>query len=269
VIVVTGGARGIGRALCERFHAEGAKSITVADLDADEARKVAERVDGHAVLCDVAQESDIAHVVEQTVSNCGPIDLFCSNAGVFYADSIANQVGSAPDKLWMHAWSVNVMAHVYAARICLPSMVARGGGHFLQTISAAGLLTQIDGAVYAATKHAAVGFAESLAITHRDQGIKVSMLCPQGVDTKMLRASDTPVKAAVARDGIMTADEVAAVVIDGLAADAFLILPHASVAGYLSRKAENYDHWIASMAKLRRVPQLRRVDATSDGVRST
>jgi NAD(P)-dependent dehydrogenase (short-subunit alcohol dehydrogenase family) len=249
VIVVTGGANGIGRALCERFHAEGAAKIVIADIDTIGAQSVAHSIAGVAMFCDVSKEEHIVRVIEDTERSCGPIGLFCSNAGVFYRDTDLENAASAPNESWMRAWSVNVMAHVYAARALVTRMAARGGGYFLHTVSAAGLLSQIHSAVYSATKHAALGFAESLAITHRDQGIKVSILCPQGVETAMLRGGE---RSAAAVDGVLTPAAVADAVMGGLAQDAFLILPHPQVARYMSRKIENYDRWIGGMAKLRR-----------------
>jgi len=249
VIVVTGGANGIGRALCERFHAQGAHQIVVADIDARGAQDVAGAIAGLAMSCDVSKEQDIKRVIEETERSCGPIGLFCSNAGVFFRDPDLENAASAPNETWMRAWAANVMAHVYAARALVPRMAARGGGHFLHTVSAAGLLSQIHSAVYSVTKHAALGFAESLAITHRDQGIKVSVLCPQGVETAMLRGGE---RSAAAVDGVLTPAQVADAVMDGLAQDAFLILPHPQVARYMSSKIENYDRWIGGMAKLRR-----------------
>jgi NAD(P)-dependent dehydrogenase (short-subunit alcohol dehydrogenase family) len=249
VVVVTGGANGIGRALCERFHKEGAKKVIVADIDSAGAHEVARSIEGVAMSCDVSKELDIANVVAETETHIGPIDLFCSNAGVFHRDPDLDNAASAPDEVWARDWSINVMAHVYAARVLVPRMVARGGGYFLQTVSAAGLLSQIHSAVYSVTKHAALGFAESLAITQRDQGIKVSMLCPQGVDTAMLRGGELT---AATLDGVLTPAEVASAVIDGLARESFLILPHGQVARYMANKVENYDRWIGGMAKLRR-----------------
>ncbi len=249
VIVVTGGANGIGRALCERFHAEGAGRIVVADIDVRGAQEVAGAIAGFAMPCDVSKEQDIAGLIEETERRCGPIGLFCSNAGVFFRDPDLENAASAPNDAWMGAWAVNVMAHVYAARALVPRMATRGGGHFLHTVSAAGLLSQIHSAVYSVTKHAALGFAESLAIAHRDQGIKVSILCPQGVETAMLRGGE---RSAAAVDGILTPAAVAEAVMGGLTKDAFLILPHPQVARYMSSKVENYDRWIGGMAKLRR-----------------
>jgi NAD(P)-dependent dehydrogenase (short-subunit alcohol dehydrogenase family) len=249
VVVVTGGADGIGRALCERFHKEGAGTVVVADRNADGAREVANSVGGLAFECDVAKEADIVRVVEETEQRAGPIALFCSNAGIGDFKGTPDNSASAPNEQWMRGWAVNVMAHVYAARALVPRMIGRGGGYFLNTISAAGLLNQIGNAVYGTTKHAAVGFAENLAFTHRDQGIRASILCPQGVDTAMLRAGG---QGPQHLDGVLTPEQVADAVIEGLAEERFCILPHPQVLQYMRNKAENYDRWIGGMAKLRR-----------------
>jgi NAD(P)-dependent dehydrogenase (short-subunit alcohol dehydrogenase family) len=248
VVVVTGAARGIGRALCERFHREGARAVVAADLDVDEAQSVAHAVGGLAVRCDVAYERDIARLVEDTERHFGPIDMFCSNAGIAVVDSDPGNIANTPDHVWQRSFAVNVMAHIYAARILLPRMIAHGGGYFLHTISAAGLLSQIGSAIYSTTKHAAVGFAENLAIMHRREGIRVSILCPQGVDTPMLRAMPPGPQSL---DGVLKAEEVAACVVSALEQEQFLILPHPQVAAYWQRKVENYDRWIAGMAKLK------------------
>jgi NAD(P)-dependent dehydrogenase (short-subunit alcohol dehydrogenase family) len=247
IVVVTGGADGIGRALCERFHREGAAKIVVADVNAAGAEAVAQSIEGAAFACDVSREADIRHVVEQTEQNFGPIDLWCGNAGIAVLDARPNDAASAPDEAWARSWAVNVMAHIYAARALVPRMIARGGGYFLNTVSAAGLLSQIGGAVYATTKHAAVGFAENLAITHRHQGIRVSILCPQGVDTAMLRGLPPGPQSL---DGVLTPEQVADAATVGLARESFLILPHPQVASYMRNKVENYDRWIGGMAKL-------------------
>lgn len=249
IVVVTGGAAGIGKALCQRFHAEGAAKVIVADLALAPARVVAESVGGEALECDVADETQIVGLVDRVENRHGPIDLFCSNAGIATLDPHRGDAASSPNSDWTRSWQVNVMAHVYAARALAPRMAERGGGYFLNTVSAAGLLSQINGAVYSTTKHAAIGFAESLAITHRDQNIRVSVLCPQGVDTPMLRALPNGPES---RDGVLSAEAVAACVVEGLADERFLILPHGIVTDYVQRKASDYDRWIAGMAKLRR-----------------
>jgi len=263
VVVVTGGANGIGHALCERFHEAGARAVIVADVDLAGAEAVAAGIGGHAVQCDVASEADIARLIEDTEREIGPIDLFCSNAGIATGfDPRSDNAAGAPDADWARAWAVNVMAHVYAARTLVPRMRARGGGYFLQTVSAAGLLSQVGSAVYSTTKHAAVGFAENLAIAHRAHGIRVSILCPQGVDTPMLRALPPGPQR---DDGVMTAGEVAAAALAGVEAESFLILPHAGVADYVRRKADNYDRWIAGMAKLQQALREPRPPETAKG----
>jgi NAD(P)-dependent dehydrogenase (short-subunit alcohol dehydrogenase family) len=248
VVVVTGAARGIGRALCERFHREGARAVVAADLDVEEAQRVAQAVGGLAVACDVACERDIVRLVEDAERRLGPIDLFCSNAGIAVLDSDPGNIANTPDDVWQRSFAVNVMAHVYAARVLLPRMIDRGGGYFLHTISAAGLLSQIGSAIYSTTKHAAVGFAENLAIMHRREGIRVSILCPQGVDTAMLRAMPPGPQSL---DGVLQAEQVADCVVSGLEQEHFLILPHPQVATYWQRKIEDYDRWIGGMAKLK------------------
>jgi NAD(P)-dependent dehydrogenase (short-subunit alcohol dehydrogenase family) len=239
VIVVTGAARGIGAALCQRFAREGARSVVGADLDAS----------GATVRCDVSREDDILRLIDDTETRFGPIDLFCSNAGIAVLDRDWDNPASAADDGWARSWAVNVMAHVYAARHLVPRMAARGGGYFLHTVSAAGLLSQIGSGPYSATKHAALGFAENLALSTRDRGIKVSVLCPQGVDTAMLRGID---RGAPDRDGVLTPEAVADIVVEGLAAEKFLILPHPEVATYVRRKADDHDRWLGGMARLRR-----------------
>ncbi len=248
LVVVTGGADGIGRALCQRFREQGAR-IVVVDRDGRGAQSVASALGGLAFECDVAEESRLRTVIDTVENSLGPIGLFCSNAGVADLDADRGNLAATGDAIWMRAWAVNVMAHVYAARALIPRFRMRGGGYFLNTISAAGLLSQINGAVYATTKHAAVGFAESLAITHRNDGIKISILCPQGVDTAMLRSMPHGPQHA---DGVMSPMEVAAAALDGLEREHFLILPHAQVAIYMQRKVSDYDRWIAGMARLKR-----------------
>ncbi len=250
VCVVTGGGGGIGAALARGLAARGAAHVVVADLDGDAAGRVAADISGTAVSCDVGQEGAIEGLVAETQNSYGRIDLICSNAGILRSDAPGGHVASAPDDDWMDCWSVNVMAHVRMARAALPAMLERGSGAFLITVSAAGLLNIINNATYAATKHAALGFAESLAITHGDDGISVAALCPQAVDTAMVRGARQPSGAGL--DGIMSAEDVAATALDGLAEGRFLILPHPQVRDYFANKAENYDRWVGGMRKFRR-----------------
>ncbi len=253
-VVVTGGGAGIGAALCRAFHREGARSVVVADRDAASADRIATEVGGTAMVTDVTDPAAVTRLVEVTEQTVGPIDLFCSNAGVLFTDPDPANAASGTDEHWAAGWAVHVMAHVHAARALIPRFRARGGGYLLHTVSAAGLLTQPGGGVYATTKHAAIGFAEHVAITHAADGIKVSVLCPQAVDTDMVRlavaAAPGPARAA-ALDGTLTAGQVADEVIRGLAAERFLILPHPQVLDYLRRKAEDYDRWLAGMVRLR------------------
>ncbi|HYM35126.1 MAG TPA: SDR family NAD(P)-dependent oxidoreductase [Steroidobacteraceae bacterium] len=252
VIVVTGGANGIGLALARRFKQEGAKHITIADLDGDKAQAAAKEIGGLGLKCDVSRESDIQNVVAQTEKVAGPIDLFCSNAGIAVSDPDFENAASAPDTAWEKNWRIHVMAHVYAARALLPKMIARKQGYFLNTVSAAGLLSQIGSGTYSASKHAAIGFAEHLAITHKDHGIKVSVLCPQAVRTAMLGDSENDAGKSAAVDGVLTPEQVADAVIQGLQNETFVILPHAQVLGYMQKKTADYNRWIGGMVKLRR-----------------
>jgi len=250
-IIVTGGANGIGEAMAVRFGASGAALVIVADLDEPGARRVADAVNakgGRAVArcCNVAVEAEIQALVALALSEAGRIDLFCSNAGI-----IVEGGPEAPDADWTRAWQVNVMAHIYASRAALPAMLKQGGGYFLNTCSAAGLLTSLGAAPYAVSKHAAVAFSEWLAITYGDRGIKVSALCPQAVRTKMVADSmgGSAGNAVKSAGRIIEADVVASQVVDALAAERFLILTHEETAEFMQRKATNTDRWLAGMRK--------------------
>lgn len=241
IVVVTGGAGGIGYGLCRRFSREGAKAVIVADVNEAQAKTVAGEIHGTAVRCDVRREEDIIGLVRFTEETCGPIDLFCSNAGIIVFGGV-----DVVNDDWQRIWEINVLSHVYAARAVIPRMIKHGGGAFLITASAAGLLSQIGSAPYSATKHAAVGLAESIAITYGDQGIMAFALCPQAVRTEMTRQGG----GVAALDGLMEPEELAEAVIEGLKREEFLILPHHEVRTYLQRKASDYDRWIRGMRRL-------------------
>lgn len=247
VVVVTGGASGIGEALCKRFAAESPKVIVVVDFNGEGATRVANEMGGVAMQADVGKEEDIIRVVKDTESEYGTIDLFVSNAGISYADK--THAASCTNDEWEHIWHVNTMAHVYAARACLPQMIERGSGYFVNTSSAAGLLSQIGSATYSVTKHAAVGFAESLAITHGDDGINVSVLCPQAVRTAMLKGGDGGV---AGQDGLAEPEDVANTVLEAIEEERFLILPHTEVLTYMQRKTSDYQRWIGGMRRFRK-----------------
>jgi NAD(P)-dependent dehydrogenase (short-subunit alcohol dehydrogenase family) len=241
IIIVTGGALGIGRALCRRFSIEGARAIIVADINEDGAKAVAEEIKGKAVVCDVRREKDIQRLVAVTEEAFGSVDIFCSNAGILAIGGV-----EVDNDTWQRIWEINVMSHVYAARAVIPCMVKKGGGVFMITASAAGLLSQIGSAPYSVTKHAAVGLAESVSIAYHDQGIQVFALCPQAVESEMTKQGG----GVAAVDGLMTSEELALAVIDGFKQEKFLILPHAEVKTYMQRKAADYDRWLNGMRRL-------------------
>ncbi|HXU08450.1 MAG TPA: SDR family oxidoreductase [Blastocatellia bacterium] len=244
VAVVTGGANGIGRALCQRFAAEGARGVVVADLDGERAAALAREIGGIAVTTDVSREGDIVNLVARATKAYGAIDLFCSNAGIGTPGGV-----DEPNEVWQRIWEVNVMAHIYAARAVIPGMLARGEGYIVATASAAGLLAQIGSAPYSVTKHAAVAFAEWLSITHGDAGIRVSCLCPQGVNTDLLRRSAGG-PGEFLRANALEPDAVAEAVVKAIDEERFLILPHPEVEEYFRRKATDYDRWLRGMRRL-------------------
>jgi NAD(P)-dependent dehydrogenase (short-subunit alcohol dehydrogenase family) len=243
VIIVTGGGNGIGRALCHRFGREGAAAVVVADIDRAAADAVAREIAGDAHYVDVTRERDVAGLVAATIHKYRRIDLFCSNAGI-----AVHGTEQTPDEQWIDSWAVNVMAHVHAARAVLPHMLTHGGGYLLQTISAAGLLTHPYSATYAVTKHAALAFAEWLAIAYGDRGIKISALCPQGVRTGMLKRAQADIGDFL-QEGAIEPEQVADAVVKGLEEENFLILPHPEVAEYVRRKATDVDRWLKGMRK--------------------
>ena len=247
IIVVTGAAGGIGRAMAERFLKEGARQVVVSDINGEGAEATAKELGCVAMRTDVSKDEEVKRLIEDTEEKVGPIDLFCSNAGLGTGPS-----EQSPDSEWQLSWDVNVMSHVFAARHLVPRMIARGGGYFLNTASAAGLMNQVAGASYGVTKHAAVGFGEWIALTYRHKGIRVSMLCPQAVRTAMTEETDNAGIKAAAADGMIEVEAVADCVIEGLDKESFLILPHPEVATYMKRKTDDYDRWISGMNRMHR-----------------
>ncbi|MDR7300377.1 SDR family oxidoreductase [Haloactinomyces albus] len=245
IVVVTGAGHGIGAALSRKFAGQGA-TVVVNDVDADAARRVATEVGGLSVPGDAADDDGVRTLVDAAIEQYGRIDMFCANAGV--ATSGGPEVS---DELWQHSWELNVMAHVRAARAVLPHWLERGRGHFLATVSAAGLLTMLGAAPYSVTKHAALGFAEWLSVTYADRGITVQALCPQGVRTDMLSGSGEAGKRLLAAEAIEP-DQVADAVLDSLDGRQFLILPHPEVAQRYAQRADDPDRWQAGMRKLQR-----------------
>jgi len=244
VAIVTGGSGGIGRAMAAAFLDQGARAVVLADLDEAAVSAAAGELGCDGTQCDVTDEAQIERLVEWTLDTHGPIDLFCSNAGA----GAAGVLTDAPNESWQMQWDLHVMAHVYAARAVLPSMIARGEGYLLNTASAAGLLAAIGSGPYSVTKAAAVKLAEFLSITHGDDGITVSVLCPQGVNTAMAPASLGDGQT----DGIIEAEELAAVVVDALREERFHVLPHPEVEEYVRRKGDDVDRWLGGMRRLRR-----------------
>jgi NAD(P)-dependent dehydrogenase (short-subunit alcohol dehydrogenase family) len=254
VAVVTGGASGIGEALCRRFAREGARGVVVADLDEPRGSRVADEVGGLFVRTDVGVEADVQRLALRSRERYGEVDLFCSNAGVAVGGGLGEEGTGpfAPDADWMRGWSVHVMGHVYAARAVLPAMLSRGEGYLLHTASAAGLLADMGAMAYSVTKHATVAFAEWLAIAYGDRGIRVSCLCPQGVRTPMVEEALAEGGARHVLRGAIEPEQVADAVVEGLGDERFLILPHPEVRDFVARKAGDADAWLAGMRRLRR-----------------
>jgi NAD(P)-dependent dehydrogenase (short-subunit alcohol dehydrogenase family) len=254
VVVVTGGANGIGAAMARRFAADGARGVVVADLDEAKAGEVADEAQragsqSLAIRCDVGDEDEVRALVAAVLERFAHVDLFCSNAGVVFGKGV-----DASSEEWDLAWRVNVLAHVFAARAILPSMLAHGAGYLLHTCSAAGLLTNPGDAPYTVSKHAAVALAEWLAVAYGDRGVRISIICPQGVKTNMLlrglEEGNAAARAVAAAGELLEPEQVAEAVVEGLAAERFLILPHPEVATYFRRKAEDHDRWLAGMRRL-------------------
>lgn len=242
--IVTGGAGGIGAALAQRMAAEGARGVVVADIDEAGAQAVAQGIGAQALglRCDVGREADVQALVQRATERFGPVDIFISNAGLLGPPGGFE----LDDAVWDNLWQVHGMAHVRAARAVVPGMVARGEGYFLVTASAAGLLNIVESAPYGVTKHAAVAFAEWLRIAYGRRGLRVSCLCPQGVDTAMLRHG----AGSAGLDGLLSGAQVAEAVVQAMGEERFLVLPHPEVLQYLQAKAQDYDRWLGGMQKL-------------------
>ncbi|MGI8921734.1 MAG: SDR family oxidoreductase [Solirubrobacteraceae bacterium] len=254
VVVVTGAASGIGRAMAQRFAAEGARGVVVSDSNEEGAQQVASGIGSSAIAlaCDVGKDAELVTLIDEAEDALGPIDLFCANAGVGHGTGL-----DTPDADWDLAFDVNIRAHVYAARRLVPGWLERGEGYFLSTASAAGLLTQIGSAPYAVTKHAAVAFAEWLSITYGDRGLRVSCLCPMGVNTAMLNAGldaagseGLGTRVVAAAGEVLEPEDVASVVVDALREARFLVLPHPEVGEFFRRKGSDYERWLAGMRRL-------------------
>jgi NAD(P)-dependent dehydrogenase (short-subunit alcohol dehydrogenase family) len=247
VIIVTGGANGIGRALCHKFAAAGAKAVVVADVDKEAGQRVVQEIKetpGGFVACNVAKEEDIQNLVKSVTQAHGRVDIFCSNAGIGSGKGVETSNSD-----WQRNWEINVMAHIYASRAVLPQMLERKEGYLVQTVSAAGLLTQIGSAPYSVSKHAALSFAEWLSITYGDQGIRVSALCPMGVRTQMLASAQGPGRT-ILLDAAIEPEQVAEETLKVIGEERFLILPHPEVAKFFAQKGSDYDRWLRGMRRL-------------------
>lgn len=250
VVVVTGGGSGIGEALARRAVSVGARHVVVADLNGDQAQRVATEIGGVAHQLDVSDEAAVTALVADTESTAGPINLFCSNAGFVTSGGLEES-----NEILDSMWGVHVLSHIYAARAVVPSMIANGGGYLLNTASAAGLLSQIGSMAYTVTKHAAVALAEWLAITHHHQGIKVSVLCPQAVATNILANSpdyqlgDDISTGVASNDGVLDADAVAEECFTAMTSERFWVLPHQEVGEYVKRKGTDVDRWLSGMRR--------------------
>ena len=246
-VVITGAAGGIGSAMARLFSERGAK-VTVSDLDVEAVEAVANDINGFAVECNVADEASINALISKSVKHFGQIDLFCSNAG--FASGEGLHAASASDEVWQRNWDVHVMSHVYASRALLPNMIERGDGYLLNVASAAGLLNQISDAAYSATKHAAVSFAESLAISHGDDGIKVSVVCPQYVNTNILGLSEEDAQKQM--KGVLSPEQCAQSILEGIENEQFLITPHAEIRTFMQQRGENIERWLSGMIRYRK-----------------
>ena len=247
VAVITGGSGGIGQAMAKAFLANGASTVVLADLHADAVEAAAAEIGCEGVKCNVTDESQIQQLVADTIARHGRIDLFCSNAGAGGEGLLTD----AANEVWQQQWELHVMSHLYAARAVLPGMLQRGEGYLLNTASAAGLLAALGSGPYTVTKAAAVKLAEFLAITHGDEGIRVSVLCPQGVNTAMAPRALGDGQT----DGIIEPEQLAETVVEAIREERFYVLPHPEVEEYVRRKGDDIDRWLHGMRRLRRQSQ--------------
>jgi NAD(P)-dependent dehydrogenase (short-subunit alcohol dehydrogenase family) len=258
VIAVTGGASGIGAAVCREARRRGARHVAVIDRNGDEAIRIAAEVSGQAYRCDVSDEKMLSEVVNSIEARDGEIDIFFSNAGIFRSDKDFANVTSATNQDFLECLQINVMAHVFAARSLLPGMLKRGSGHIVLTVSAAGLLTATGSTPYTVSKYAALGFADSLAISTFGTGVQVSAICPEGVYTEMTRSAGL-----TEADGLLSAESVSKVIADGVEAGTYLVLPHPKVKDSFQKRASDYDLWIEKMARRRAAIERAKIPGSS------
>jgi NAD(P)-dependent dehydrogenase (short-subunit alcohol dehydrogenase family) len=249
IALVTGAGRGIGRALCRELRHRGAAGIVIADLDGDLARAAAAECEGLGVVCDVSIEAAVKAAVSAAMAHYGRVDVLVSNAGFGTQELDLDDALSQPNQTWQRMWDVHVMAHVHASRAVLPAMLARGEGYLVNIASAAGVLSQVGDTAYSVTKHAAVGLAEALAIAYAERGIRVSVVCPQYVATAITGLSESTAAGSI--PGVLTVEQAAQAIVDGLEREQFLILTHHEVLGYFQRKASDYDRWLKGMRRVR------------------
>lgn len=249
IAFVTGAGRGIGRAICRELLNRGAAGVVVADLDGDLARETAAELGGLGLKCDVADETAVQAAAAAAIAHYGRVDILISNAGFGVTELDLDDALSSPNSTWQRMWQVHVMAHVYAVRALVPGMLERGEGYLVNVASAAGLLSQVGDAAYSTTKHAAVGLAESLAITYAERGVRVSVVCPQYVATAITGLDEATPSGSI--PGVLTVEQAAQAVVDGLEREQFLVLTHGEVLGYWQRKSADYDRWLAGMRRIR------------------
>ena len=249
IAFVTGAGRGIGRALCREMLRRGAAGVVIVDLDGDLARRTAAELGGLGLQCDVTDESAVRSAVAAAIKHYGRIDILVSNAGFGVTELDLDDALAVPNETWQRMWQVHVMSHVYASRAVLPGMLERGEGYLVNVASAAGLLSQVGDTAYSSTKHAAVGLADSLAITYLERGIRVSVICPQYVATAITGLDES--LPAGSMPGVLTVEQAAQAVVDGMEREQFLILTHPEVLQFFQRKAADYDRWLAGMRRVR------------------